>query len=177
MTEEYQYLYIEFTEISEAKLANLTSLVHDLQKARTGNKYSEKDWLPYFSEESLLTFWWPNADQLADTKERWGDLPIKVSPIENNPQEDWDIYSMFEIILTSEYELEGVKEISLNKWHLAFNSVCYPYGGTSSLKRLVNAFDGYVCAIEDGCGREEFSKDMQIEKTDLKEAKSWWRFW
>jgi hypothetical protein len=154
------YCYVEFSAKPGEVLDRLASLLAQMQRDRKADQILEKEWLTYFQDAELDCFWWPNAMQLAETQSRWGDVPmIRLSPNLENEQRDWDIYSMFEVIAQSEYELlDGLKTIAPATVHLAFQPEAYPYGGTESLQKLVTAFGFPIIAVDDGTGRVEFGR-------------------
>jgi hypothetical protein len=152
------YCYVEFSANPGESLDRLTALLNQMKcdlKANN-NANNEQTWITYFQDSELERFWWPNAAQLAETQSCWGNVPvIRLSSDLDNQQLNWDIYSMFEVIAGSEYELEGLKTIEPGRVHLAFQPDAYPYGGTESLQRLVTAFGFSIIAVDDGTGRVE----------------------
>lgn len=50
----------------------------------------------------------------------FGEFPIRISNKKDNQCEDWDIYSMYEAISCSEYELIGIRKFSPDLYRLEF---------------------------------------------------------
>lgn len=149
-----EYCYVEFTKKNDKDLIRLINIVEIMKKDLLEGKADlDKEWIKLFSDEDMEHFWWPNEDQYYEIKKLFGDLPIRVSDKKENPRDDWDIYSMFEAISGSEYELIGIKEFSEGIYRLEFNPFAYPYGGTESLQKLISSLGHYVIAVNDGTGR------------------------
>jgi hypothetical protein len=170
-----EYCYVEFIKKNDEKLNRLISIVEIMKKDMAeGRTDIDKEWIELFSDDELDQFWWPNQNQYEEIKKLFGDLPIKISSKEENPRDDWDIYSMFEAISGSEYELIGIIELNPEVYRLEFNPDAYPYGGTESLQKLVISLSHTVVAVDDGTGRVsvEIKKNLKTKK-----AKAWWKFW
>jgi hypothetical protein len=153
------YCYVEFSANPGEALDRLAALLNQMKSDLKVGQPNEQAWITYFCDHELECFWWPNTNQLAETQSCWGDVPIiRLSSNLENEQLDWDIYSMFDVIAGSEYELDGLKTITPTKIHLAFQPEAYPYGGTESLQKLVTAFGFQIIAVDDGTGRVESSR-------------------
>ena len=169
------YCYIEFNADNEDAIERLGSVIEHLKSDPSSGKNPEKELLSFFTDFELDTFWWPNQSQLDEIQTRWGDVPIRLSERKENEQEDWDVYSMFEVIAESEYSFLGLKNRGNSQYHLAFNPHAYPFGGTESLQKLVSSFGFSITAVDDGTGRTE--KNNPKRENAPAHKKPWWHLW
>jgi hypothetical protein len=154
-----EYCYVEFNKKNNEKLKRLVGIVEIMKKdIAEGKTNIDEEWIKLFTDDELDQYWWPNVDQYDEVKKLIGDFLIKLSDKKDNPREDWDIYSMFEAISGSEYELIGIREISMDVYRLEFNPYSYPYGGTQSLQKLISSLGHIVVAVDDGTGRISIDK-------------------
>ena len=78
--------------------------------------------------------------------------------------EHWDLESIIECILIGEYDLVELN-FSGGSGRLIYNPYAFPFGGTSSLKALVESFGLTVIRDELHDGFREWRR------------RRWWRFW
>lgn len=171
-----EYCYVEFIKKDDEKIDKLIGIIqtmkNDIAECRTD---IDKKWFSLFSEEEINQFWWPNQHQYDEIKKLFGELPIIISSKENNPRDDWDIYSMFEAISGSEYDLIGVRMIKPDNYRLEFDPHAYPYGGTQSLQKLISCLGHTIVAVDDGTGRVDTVDRNPAKKQ--KKKKAWWKIW
>ncbi|WP_052675881.1 hypothetical protein [Paenibacillus sp. IHBB 10380] len=171
-----EYCYVEFKVKNEEKL-NRLKLIFEVIKEDKNNEVQDTDgkWIKLFSDTELDEFWWPNEQEYEETRKNLGNVYIKVVSINDNKQEDWDIYSMFEAIKDGEYELIGIRKISNSTYRLEFNPFAYPFGGIDSIRKLISCIGHSVVAVDDGTGRLIFNMNGFFEYQMKK--KPWWKFW
>lgn len=178
---EYPYFYIEFEIEDKASLKRLTELINTLRDDKANDIINLENWISFFNVEELEKYWWPNEKQFEKTLSIWGKVPkVLKSEEPENEQNDWDIYSLFDAISSSEADLIEMREIKEELYHLTFNSYCYPYGGTGSLEKLITSFGGDIIAVDDGTGRynRRIEEDTFLEvQAMFEKKKKWWEFW
>ncbi|MHA7967595.1 hypothetical protein ACX93W_26125 [Paenibacillus sp. CAU 1782] len=149
-----EYCYVEFEAHHEEKLNRLKAFLEVIKEDRSKDSdVTDAKWVKLFREEELDHFWWPNKGQYEQLKNQFGDLYVRIIDADDNEQEDWDIYSMFDAIKNSEYELIGVRQLSGNVYRLEIDPSGYPYGGIESLMKLITCMGHHVVAADDGTGR------------------------
>lgn len=137
-----EYCYVEFNKKNNEKLKKLVGIVEIMKKDKEEGKTNiDEEWIKLFTDDELDQYWWPNIDQYDEVKKLFGDLLIKLSDKKDNPREDWDIYSMFEAISGSEYELIGIREISTDIYRLEFNLFHTPMVEHNLFKSLLVLWD------------------------------------
>jgi hypothetical protein len=171
------YCYIEFEATESDELNRLQLLFYRLKTDIGTNQNNESEWVSFYKDHELEAFWWPNKSQLANTRSRWGDVPIRTVDRTENEQTDWDVYSMFDVISDSEYTLRAITPISLSVYHLSFLPHAFPYGGTDSLQKLVAAFGFRTIAIDGGTERIVLPISMVVTPENTTKEKPWWRIW
>ncbi len=162
--------YVEFTCCDDSRVVKLREFIASVEANKNlPSTDSAAIWIRFFTDEQLSAFWWPASDEAEATKKTWGEVPVfKVA--EERSARDWDIYSMVETLLGSEYTLLGVSVVDAARRRIDFHPSAFPFGGTESLQRLVRAFGGVVVAVDDGTGRVDVTGAGSPRK-------KWWEFW
>ncbi|WFB37502.1 hypothetical protein P3T73_06985 [Kiritimatiellota bacterium B12222] len=111
---------------------------------------SGEDWLEHFSDSELKTFWWPTEQEKEEWMNRWQSTPVPQRFTDPSLVTPWDFESMIEAIYSGEYSLEKIEVRNDGYGYLVFEPFSFPYGGSDSLKALIEAYSHKVIMIEDG---------------------------
>lgn len=139
--------YLEFIVNDQDRFRMLQKIFYELQKTKQTDSIDYEDeilWLKFFDKKALEHFWWPTEEQLKKLKdaEKSKTSGRALSELSNQISGGkWTFDSMFYILDQSEYNLISCELIPNTKTaRLEFNPLAHPYGGTGSLKCLIESF-------------------------------------
>lgn len=120
---------IEFAVESTERFDMLRRVFDALKAAKTGDTYNDEDpaWLAYFDDHAKQYFHWTADDTAKPAGETWGP-----------PR--WYFWSMVHVIGCGEYDLIGCEMVSADRAEIRFDPHSYPFGGTASLRVLIECF-------------------------------------
>lgn len=143
--------YVEFEVGSEEGYRRLDAVVTALATAkRTDDFQDDPYWLAFFNEAERSGFWWPTEAELREWSQRWKAAPVdqRLSDPAFQPPA-WDFGSMIDAFRNGGYELIGCERRSPQVGRLGFEPFGWPYGGTGSMRALIEAFGHRVIAEPD----------------------------
>jgi hypothetical protein len=146
--------YVEFAVNDAERFQALCTVFEALKHDKDAGVFREDaEWFVLFDQEVLSHFWWPSAEELAEFRRRWEAASVEErfsDPSFLPPA--WDFLSMIDAFKNGEYEFLACRMITADRARLEFNSFAYPYGGTASMKALIEAFGFTVTGEDDGTG-------------------------
>ena len=133
--------FIEFEISSIQRFEKLQAVVSQLTSCKKINKWhSDASWLEYFDNEARACFWWPTQEELEEWKKHWFSTPVQQRFTEPSLKRPWILNSMLDALKNGDCELIGCKKISEKIGQLEFIPQAHPYGGTDSMKALIESF-------------------------------------
>ncbi|MDO8553466.1 MAG: hypothetical protein Q7S22_01560 [Candidatus Micrarchaeota archaeon] len=145
--------YLEFVVEDKSRFGMLQKVFYELKKAKEADSIdsnNEEHWLKFFDKKALEHFWWPTEEQLKRCRDAAKFNILGFFKMSGGQLSDltrsmsggkWEFGSMIYLIDQCEYNLVSCELISnTNIAHLEFFSLAHPYGGTASLRCLVEAF-------------------------------------
>ena len=120
---------IEFTAQPGERFEQLRAAFDALKAAKAGDTFNDEDptWLTYFDDHAKRYFLWSDTCVGKPEGDTWG--PSR-----------WYFWSMIHMIGVCDYEPVHCRMITQDRAELAFNPGGFPFGGTTSLRVLVECF-------------------------------------
>ncbi|MCP5395877.1 MAG: hypothetical protein H6918_03940 [Sphingomonadaceae bacterium] len=173
-----QYCYVEFSIADHAAFDRLQSVVSELGRQKDSEcQQDDEFWLRYFLEGDRKEFWWPSESEAEMWNTFWFSTPVEQRLSFAMPTPPWDFGSMVEVILTSEYDLVGVRMLDDGIGRLEIDPHGFPYGGIDSLRALVRAFGHRIIGSDDGTGFVPGDEQPPRWTPDMKPLKLRTGFW
>jgi hypothetical protein len=142
--------YIEFQFTDDFQFDELSKVFVALQQAKqSGDFHDDNYWLGFFNESAKAHFWWPTDEEIKDWKRHWDATPVSQRRTDPGLKRPWVFSSMIDAIRDSEYELVSCQQVKENIGRLELLPLAGPFGGTDSLKALIEAF-GFRIIAENG---------------------------
>jgi len=145
---------VEFAVHNAGRFGALCAVFEELKKDKYADSFREdEEWFALFDQEALSHFWWPSPEELVEWRQRWEAASVEErfsDPSFLPPA--WDFLSMIDAFKNGEYELLACRMITADRARLEFNSFAYPYGGTGSMKALIEAFGFTIIGEDEGTG-------------------------
>ncbi|WP_413256424.1 hypothetical protein [Floridanema fluviatile] len=136
---------------------SLCRIFQEIKRDKDTNKWrNEEDWLAFFDEQALSTFWWPTEEEQAEWLRNWEATPVPQRWTEPSLETPWDFESMIDAFKNGEYELISCRMISSDLARIEFNPLAYPYGGTGCIQALIESFGFLIVGEDDGTGYIKF---------------------
>ncbi len=122
-------LTIEFAAQSGPRFEQLRTVFSTLKLAKATDTFDDEDpnWLNHFDDDAKRYFRWLDSD------------PGKPAGVCGGPS-GWDFWSMIHALYNGEYDLIACEMVSTDKAKLRFGAHAYPFGGTESLRVLIECF-------------------------------------
>lgn len=133
---------VRFTVKDTSKFPKFKYVFDAIVTAKNSNNWRDDNyWLNLFDEDVLKKFWWPTQAEKDDWLKRWQNTPtekrLKDPTLVNHP---WDFLSMIEAFQNGEYELLACEKVNEKEAQILFKIWSFPFGGTDSMKALIEAF-------------------------------------
>jgi hypothetical protein len=134
----FEMLRKVFTELKHDKELQLLSASDDEAAKNPFRESSE--WMVFFDDVALSNFWWPTDKEYADWLASWFATPV-ASRLSNPSLKRPPLFSaMIDGLKNGEYELIACELLPNGRGRITFLPLAFPYGGTTPLKTLIEAF-------------------------------------
>ncbi len=129
MSETLRSFTIEFAAQPGERFERLRAVFDAMKVAKAGDSFNDEDptWLTYFDDHAKRYFRSTDDDTDRPPGETWGPS-------------GWHFWSMIHVIGCGEYDLTGIEMVSERHAELRFDPHAYPFGGTTSLRVLIECF-------------------------------------
>jgi hypothetical protein len=122
-------LTIEFSAQPGERFEQLRTAFEALKTAKADNSFEDEDpaWLRYFDDDARRFFLWSDTCIGKPEGTTWG-------------KSGWYFWSMIHALYNGEYDLHSCEMVSAGRAELRFCEHAYPFGGTASLRVLIECF-------------------------------------
>ncbi|HEY9300296.1 MAG TPA: hypothetical protein VIQ31_28835 [Phormidium sp.] len=151
------YCFIEFKVENQQRFDKLCRIFQEIKRDKDTNKWrNEEDWLAFFDEQALSSFWCPTEEEQAEWLRNWEATPVPQRWTEPSLETPWEFESMFDAFKNGEYKLISCRMISSDLARIEFNPSAYPYGGIGCIEALIESFGFLIVGGDDGTGYIKF---------------------
>ena len=142
--------YVEFEVAGEPQFHKLADVFAALKVAKENDDWKDDTyWLAFFDDTARAHFWWPTEEELKDWERRWFSTPVETRFTDPSLRMGWDFGSMIEAFRNGEYDFVACRRTSGSRARIEFDPHADPYGGTGSMRALVEAFGHRVVHVSD----------------------------
>lgn len=169
--------FVEFKISDDDRFRRLHIAFEAIRSAKQSEEWKDDDyWLGFFDSASRSKFWWPSPQELEDWAKRWQSTPVPQRFTDPSLQRPWDFGSMIDAFRNGDYDLLDCERVSEQVGRLTFNPHAWPYGGTSCMRALVEAFGHRVTSETEYSQMIEHPMWVKLGLWGLPNRKAAWAF-